>query len=191
VTPTAAIDLPRAGSWAVLPWLAFAVAMTAALLGPLAADDLVYGRTRFSIWATLLLATPALILVVLRAARRPFGPVWRAWWTVAFAGYLVHLWYGFAVMFGADLGATFEAQGTVVATSNFLLALLWAASVAIAWWGRPMPWLHGAASLLFCVSALTSTLVFGRPPSPWFGGALLGGLVAAAVLRLWRSAKIG
>jgi hypothetical protein len=190
VNPTAALDSPRPGS-SVVPGLAFAAAMAAALLGPLASDDLVYDRTRFAIWATLLLATPALILMVLHAGRRPLGHAWRAWWTLALAGYLIHLWYGFGVMLGADLGATFATQGTLVAASNFLLALLWAASVVVAWSGRGALWLHGAASLLFCVSALTSTLVFGRPPSLWFGGAVVCGLAVAAVLRLSHFAKLG
>jgi hypothetical protein len=189
VSTAASSGLPRAGASGSLALLAFAASMATALLGPLASDDLVYNRTRFTIWATLLLAIPAVVRFILAIGRTPPGRAWRAWWTAALGGYLIHLWYGFGVMFAGDLAATFEAQGTVVAAGNFLLAALWLASVAIAWSGRPAVWLHSVATLLFCVSAVASTLVFGRPPSPWFGAALAMGIVAAAGGRLWLRAK--
>jgi hypothetical protein len=189
VSAAASAGLPRAGASGSLALLAFAVSMAVALLGPLASDDLVYNRTRFTIWATLLLAIPAVARFILAIGRMPLGRAWRAWWTAALGGYLIHLWYGFGVMFAGDLAATFEAQGTVVAAGNFLLAALWLASVALAWSGRRAVWLHSIATLLFCVSAVTSTLVFGRPPSPWFGAALAMGIAAAVVGRFWAWAR--
>lgn len=188
---TAAIspELPRAAGPPGLALFAFIVAMAVALLGPLASDDLVYNRTRYAIWATLLLAIPAVVRFILALGRAPPGRAWRAWWTAALCGYLVHLWYGFGVMFAGDLAATFDAQGTLVAGSNFALALLWLASVAVAWSGRRAFWLHAIATLLLCVSAITSTLVFGRPPSPWFGAAFAVGIAAATIGRLWLLAK--
>ena len=189
MSAAASAGLPRATVSGSLALLAFAVSMAVALLGPLASGDLVYNRTRFTIWATLLLAIPAVVRFILAIGRMPPGRTWRAWWTAALGGYLVHLWYGFGVMFTGDLAATFEAQGTVVAAGNFLLAILWLASVALAWSGRPAFWLHAVATLLFCVSAVTSTLVFGRPPSPWFGAALAIGIAVAAVGRFWLWAR--
>jgi hypothetical protein len=185
VTAVAPPAAPRLAGIPSLALLGFAVAMAMALLGPLATSDLVYNRTRFTIWATVVLAIPAVVLFILAIGRAPPGATWRAWWTAAFGGYLVHLWYGFGVMFAGDLAATFDAQGTLVAGSNFVLALVWLASVACAWSARPAAWLHALATLLFLVSAITSTLVFGRPPSPWFGWALAVGIAGAAIGRLW------
>jgi len=179
---------PRLVAMPSLALFGFALAMAAALLGPLASSDLVYNRTRFTIWATILLAIPAVASFILAIGRASLGPAWRAWWTAALGAYLVHLWYGFGVMFAGDFAATFAAQGTLVAGSNFLLAAVWLASVASAWSALSAPWLHGLATLLFCVSAITSTLLFGRPPSPWFGWALAAGIAAAAIGRLWRRA---
>ena len=163
--------------------LAFTVAMAVALLAPLASADLVHDRTRFTIWATLLLAIPAVVRFVLSIGRTPLNAGWRAWWTAALAGYLVHLWYGFGVMFAADFAATFATQGMLVAGSNFLLVVVWLASAAVAWIGGAAPWLHAAVTLLFCINALTSTLLFGRPPSPLFGGLLAAAIVVAAISR--------
>lgn len=163
--------------------LAFAITMAVALLAPLASADLIHDRTRFTIWATLLLAIPAVVGLVLAIGRAPLGRAWRAWWTAALAGYLVHLWYGFGVMFAGDLAATFAAQGTLVAGSNFVLVVVWLASVLVAWLGGAATWLHAAVTLLFCINALTSTLLFGRPPSPLFGAALAAAIVVAAAVR--------
>src|SRR5262245_42127303 len=52
VTAAAPPAAPRLAGMPSLALLGFAVAMTMALLGPLATSDLVYNRTRFSIWAT-------------------------------------------------------------------------------------------------------------------------------------------
>ncbi len=176
----------------VLPVLAFALGVALALLAPLALGDVAYHRARFTIWATLALATPPLALFILRAGRQPLGAAWRGWWSLALAAYGLHLVYGFGVMLGGSLDAAVALQGTVVVASNFLLAALWGASVALAWAGRKALWLHLAAALSLTISALTSTLLFGRSPSPWIGAALglvlLAALLARAVLH-WRASS--
>jgi hypothetical protein len=166
-------------------FLAFAVVMVAALLGPLASADLVHDRTRFTIWATLLLAIPAVVTFVLTLGRAPPGRAWRAWWTAAFAAYLAHLWFGFGLMFAGDFAKTFDSQGTLVAGGNFALAVLWWASLAVAWSGGRALWLHLLTTLLLAASAITSTLVFGRPHSTWIGALFAASLIAAVIGRLW------
>jgi hypothetical protein len=152
------------GAWA-LPFLAFAIASTVALLGPLAFGDIDYNRTRFTAWATLLLGTPALVLFLARVGYSSLDARWLDWWTAGLAMYLIHLWYGFGVMLAASFTATYDLQGALVATSNFALAGLWLASAIAGWLGRPAIPLHAAATLLFTVSAIISAIVFGRPPS--------------------------
>lgn len=171
-------------AFAVAALPAFAVAAALSLLGPLAGGALDYDRARWTIWASFALAAPALVLFVLAAGRRPPGRIWLAWWSAGLAGYGLHLWQGFGVMLGADWAATVALQGGVVAGANTVLAMLWAASVAVAWTGRPALWLHGTAALLLVVAALTSTILFGRSPSPAVGWALAVLLSAALLARL-------
>jgi hypothetical protein len=162
----------------------FAVALATALLAPLAFGDVIYHRARFTIWAALTLASPAIALAVLRIGRAPLGAAWLAWWTAALAFYLLHIWYGFGVMFAGSWSATAEAQGPGVTVSNFALAALWSASVAAGWLQLGATWLHALATALLVVNATTSTLLFGRPPSPLIGGAFAAVIAAAALVRV-------
>lgn len=168
----------------VPPLLAAALATALALLGPLAGASLDYDRARWTIWASFALAAPALVLWILACGRRPLGRTWRLWWSAGLAGYGLHLWQGFGVMLAGDWSAAVTLQGDMVAGANALLAVLWAASAGAAWAGRPARWLHGAATVLLIVAALTSTITFGRPPSPAIGWTLAALLAAALVVRL-------
>lgn len=179
------VALHRPSSFA-LPFLAFAIACTLALLGALAFGDIAYNRTRFTAWATILLTAPALVLFILWIGRRPLRGAWLHWWAVGLAMYLIHLWYGFGVMLKASFPVTYALQGSLVATSNFLLAGVWAISVLVAWFGLAIAWIHVAATLLFILSTIGSTVVFGRPPSPWIGAIMIAALGAATLFRLTR-----
>jgi uncharacterized integral membrane protein len=174
----------RDGGSAVWTFLAFAVALSLALLAPLAFGDVLFNRARFSAWGTLLVGTPALFLFVLRLCRMPLGRDWLTWWTAGLAMYLVHLWYGFVLSLGASLRVTYELQGTLVATSNFAVAALWLASVVAGWFAWRAMLLHLTATLLFAVSAITSSLIFGRWPSPLIGAVVAIALAGAVLYRL-------
>ena len=52
-----------------------------------------------------------LFLFVRDFARRELGALWRSYWTLAFAAYAFHLWYGFGVMFRGDWAAVTASQG--------------------------------------------------------------------------------
>lgn len=168
-----------------LPFFAFALACAITLIGPLALGDVEYNRTRFTAWATLLLGAPALTFFVVRAGRIPLGASWLGWWTAGLVMYFIHLWFGFSEMLEASFRATFATQGIIVASSNFLLAGIWFLSVIVAWIGWSAIWLHAFASLLFAASAIGSSLIFGRPPSPLFGMTLVLALTGAVIWRLW------
>lgn len=173
-----------AQSLGAITFAAFAAVTAIAILVPFGLGDPDYNRARMTIWATLLLAVPALVLFILRAGRQQtLGSDWRAWWTAAYLTFLLHLVWGFGVMFDADVGAVLDEQGILVGGSNFLLAGLWGLSVARAWCGASGLWLHTLASLLLTVSALVSTIVFGHGPSPTIGSALLLALLGAGAWR--------
>jgi hypothetical protein len=124
-----------------LPSSAFVCGVAVTILAPAAIGDVDFNRTRLTIWTTLLLACPALVLFVLRAGRIPLGLSWRAWWTAAYLAFVLHLVWGYGIMFRGDAGAVLRVQGTLVGVSNFLLAIIWGVSVLTAWagWRRMAP----------------------------------------------------
>lgn len=176
-----------AGNPSAAALLAFAVLTAVAMLAPLAGAELEYGRARMTIWITLTLATPAIAMFVLRFRAGPLTPAWRSWWSIALAAFLLHLWYGFVVLFGGELHAVLTSQGTLVGSSNFVLAAVWTCSVAAAWL-VPAPrwswWLHALATLLFWVSAVVSTVLFGGPTSKLVGCLFVLALLIAAATRV-------
>jgi hypothetical protein len=173
------------GLGAVVPWFVLSAAIAVAILAPLALGDLDYNRTRLTIWASLLLATPAIALFVAWVGRRELGPAWRDWWTASALLFALHLVWSFGFMFGADLGAVFSVQGVLVATSNFVLAALWGASVIAAWLGLGSLLLHGVATALLVVSGIGSTLVFGHGFSAPVGVAVVLAVLGGLLARWW------
>jgi hypothetical protein len=163
-----------------LPSSAFVCGVAVTILAPAAIGDVDFNRTRLTIWTTLLLACPALVLFVLRAGRIPLGLSWRAWWTAAYLAFVLHLVWGYGIMFRGDAGAVLRVQGTLVGVSNFLLAIIWGVSVLTAWAGWRLLPLHAFATLFFSANALVSTLLFGHGPSPVVGGLVAATLVGAA-----------
>ncbi len=170
------------------PLVAAGLGAAFVVFAPLALGDVMYWRTRISIWVAVALATPA-VTAVIADVLRPLDPrraaAGRVWWTLGLAGYGVHLWYGLGIMMGGSLSTVVALQGWVVGLSNLALAALWGASVIVAWAapGR-FRWLHMAAGVLFIVSTIGSTLVFGRMPSPVVGGIFVTAIAASLLVAL-------
>jgi hypothetical protein len=177
----------RGGS-SVTAFLAFATLVTIAILAPLTSGALEYSRARTTIWITLALAAPAVAIMVRCFRSCPVTPAWRGWWSFGLAAFLLHLWYGFIVVFDADFGAVLTSQGMLVGSSNFVLATVWSCSVAAAWllpvtgWTR---WLHALATALFVLSAVVSTVLFGSLASKLVGCLFVLILLAAAAARVF------
>jgi hypothetical protein len=95
----------------------------------------------YSVWLSIALAAPALLLFGLYDLRHaPAGVYnyWRLFWGFAFLAYLIHFYYAFVVFFDADVHQVADRQTWPVAISNFVVTALWAASAALAWaGGRP------------------------------------------------------
>jgi hypothetical protein len=96
---------------------------------------------------------------------------WAQWWLAGLIAYLVHLWFGFGIIFEWSLSAVFESQTTIVAAANFGLLALWILSAALALLRRGSIWIHIATTGLFAATTLFSTLP--RLGTPAFAGGVL------------------
>ncbi len=168
-------------------FLVFALLLAASLLGGLATEDVEFGRTRHTLWATLVLLMPAAALYILGR------PAWRSWWGWSYAAYLGHFWYGFVEGFGGDVGAVYDQQGGLVATTNFVLTALWGVSVVLAWREqapRGAAWIHPAAMVLTLVSAFVSTVVLTEGIALALGVVLTLVVLVAIAIRFARPRQI-
>ena len=108
---------------------------------------------------------------------------WRVWWTWGLVAYVAHLYWGFGLVFEWDIATVYAAQGSFVASANFGLLILWGLSVLLAYAGLSAKWLHGITALVFAVSTLVASIVFGRDISPIGGGIILVVWIVALYLR--------
>jgi hypothetical protein len=163
----------------------FALMLAASILVAVLQPAVAYARTRFLIWTAVVLATPALAEYVLSFGRRPLSNYWRLFWSLGCITYLVHLYYGYAILFRGDIDAVFASQGTVVAVSNFAGTGLWSLDALLSWITRQRPvWILGvrfAAHLLLFVSFFWSAVIFHTGVVRWLGLTMTL-IVAGAIL---------
>lgn len=142
-----------------------------------------YGRAILTIWPCLALG----VLSVAVALVRGIGETDRSWfpyWVAGFVAYLVHLFFGFGLIYGASISATFAGQGLVAAAGNFGLFALWGLSLGFEVMGRGSKQLHFAALSLFAASTLGSTLLADRVATQIGGGAIICLWFAAIYVRV-------
>lgn len=174
------IDDPRRPTLAQLAWVfaPFGLLVAFAVFSSIATTTVDYARAQRFIWASMLLAAPAIALYVLKARRAPLPNLWRLAWTASFLAYLAHFYYGFGVLFRGDFAAVFASQGTAVAASNFAVTVLWGLDALLSWITRRSPaaitWFRAFVHLLVFVSIVVSSVVFVKTTT-----SLLLGLVVA------------
>jgi hypothetical protein len=120
-----------------LVYIPFGLLLVAACLAAEASSQPTLRRAVFTIWLTVATATPAMVLAGvydLRTAPWPVYAWWRRLWTFAYAAFVIHLGFGH-VFFEWDLADILKHQGRLVAGSNYLLAALWTAEMALVWCG--------------------------------------------------------
>lgn len=131
-----------------------------------------YGRAKFSIWVTIGLATPAMVLFAWHLGR-PKPPLWLWWWLGAFLAYAVHFYFGFLRMFQGDVDAVFAEQGRPVALLNFALTALWALDILVAWASRRhagiVEALHALTHAAVLAAIFTAAVLFREGVVMWLG----------------------
>lgn len=117
--------------------------------------------TFFTIWASLLLATPALSLFPsIRRSPRAYQ-WWRIFWTSSLLLFSVHFYWATVVIFGNDWQRILHTQRVSAPRLDTFFALWWVLDVALAWkLGSDAWWLraqragvHLLAFLLFFMGA--------------------------------------
>lgn len=115
-----------------LVFVALCLAFVAVIFGAYLEPGPDFGRTKYSIWAALILSAVATASFIANGGRRNAG-LWPWWWTGAFLAYALHFHYAFDRMFDGSLTAVFQQQGTLVALLNLALSLLWLVDVVVLW----------------------------------------------------------
>ncbi|CAN7415211.1 hypothetical protein LJR129_002614 [Acidovorax sp. LjRoot129] len=118
-------------------------------------------RTFFTIWAALVLVTPALVFFVWRRGSALAGSLWRAFWTASLLAFAVHFYWAVVVMFGNDWGRILHTPRVSAPVLDTVFAVWWCIDVLLAWayrgepgWVRVQRWLvHILAFILFFMGA--------------------------------------
>lgn len=89
--------------------------------------------TFFTIWASLLLATPALALFpAIRQSARAFQ-VWRIFWTASLLVFAVHFYWATVVIFGNDWQRILNTPRVSAPRLDTVFAFWWVVDVVLAW----------------------------------------------------------
>jgi hypothetical protein len=165
----------------------FALLMAASVLVAVLQPAVAYARARYLIWAALVLSTPALAEYALSYSRKPLSNYWRLFWSFGCVAYLVHLHYGFWVLFHGDFAAELVSQGTVVAISNWAATGLWSLDALLSWITRQRPsWIlfvRFVTHLLVFVSFFLSAVIFHSGVVRRLGLVMTVTIVAAVAVR--------
>lgn len=143
--------------------LAFGLGIAVVTFGAVVAEDPQDFRARSSAVLALVLATPALTLYARRVFRRPLGPWWASFWIAGALAYLAHFWWAFGLTFGSDVAAVYARQGSLVATSNFIVTALWTVDALLALIGlngRSVAALRLLTHALVLASFATAAVIF-------------------------------
>jgi hypothetical protein len=129
-------------SQVTLAFVAFALLLSAALLGAEATTDLGLSRTMYTIWATTVLVTPALCAFALPGRSQTKANYWLLFWTVAFLAYAVHVYYAVFVEYHGSMAELLEGQGTFPAAINLIFTVWWAFDLVLAWAYADAAWIR-------------------------------------------------
>lgn len=90
-------------------------------------------RTFFTIWASLLLAAPALALLPLAARSEFAARAWRICWTASLLVFVVHFWWAVVVLFGNDWSRVLHTPRVSAPRLDTAFAMWWCVDVVLAW----------------------------------------------------------
>jgi hypothetical protein len=108
--------------------------------GPEPHHTLVYYRVIFTIWATIVLLTPALCFHVFSRSNAP-NSYWRAFWTGSYVAFLAHVYWTVFGTYGGDLHTILQSHGPGTDPEklvehpipDFILTAWWGFDVLLAW----------------------------------------------------------
>lgn len=156
-------------------YVAFGLAIVAALLGAEVAPSLLRYRALYSLWAAAALAIPALCCYILENGSRKRRSYWLLFWTFSFFVFLIHLAYA-------------AASRSRFPWIELLLAAAWVLDLVFAWSASPRPgWERtGRITVLAAVIAWFTWATLGHREDGPMALRLGIALPAAALICLWR-----
>jgi hypothetical protein len=180
----------------------FALLLSAALMVPEAPqiiehhrafyniEALVYYRTIYSIWLTMVFLIFAEVLFFWPGDSPQRRNYWLLCWTFGFLAFAVHFYYTIGIVFHGSLREVYAKQGVVIATSNLLDFAWWGFDLVLAWFVKSeAKWIrvqrilaHIYIPLTFFVSAVVIKHGFVRG----LGILMTVAIVGTLVLRLLR-----
>ncbi len=160
--------------------------------------SVVHYRVVFTIWATVVLLTPALCFHVFSRSDAP-NSYWRAFWTFSYLALLAHLYWAVFGTFHGDMHAIFHSQEGVATDPekvvdhpgpDFFLAAWWGLDVVLSWLvSDNLKWVRvqrGAVHVLAFVMFFGATVLAPKAGIVSHGLGILMALAVtgAVVLRL-------
>lgn len=152
--------------------------------------------TFFTIWASLLLATPALALFPsIRQSARVYQ-AWRIFWTASLLVFAVHFYWATVVIFGNDWQRILNTPRVSAPRLDTVFALWWVVDVVLAWTTRTEAvWLrlqrlgvHLLAFVLFFMGAAREGELAASRALGWFMAVVVtAGIIAWLVRRRART----
>ncbi len=120
-------------------------------------------QAAYTAWVALVLTIPAMAKVWTRKRSMADWYIWRLFWTIGFAAFLVHMIWSMGVFFGGDIGWM---------TTSSRVSAFWPGIIFLFWWGTDvvLAWrcadtglitiqrglLHGVAFILFVGGSLVT-----------------------------------
>jgi hypothetical protein len=156
--------------------------------GPLI-DNLLYYRTIFTIWVTILLLTPALCFHVFSRADGP-NTYWRAFWTFSYLAFLTHLYWTIVATYHLNWYLIFHSQArtgvdprTVVEHPgpDLFFAAWWGLDVLLAWLVSDHKWVRVQRGAVHLVAFIVFFSAFTLAAKASIVANLLGIVMALAV----------
>ncbi len=176
-----------------LSFAPFAILLGGAIIASVTAPDVLYARTQWAFRVAMLLAAPALVVLVYSFGREPLGTLWRLWWTFGFLAVAVHVSFA---LFGMDSGKPASLPQTMDETGAILVMIvlaLWALDVVLAWTvSRSEAFPVRLIRLLAAIGVVAATLyaTFNRTGMIYsLGVALIVILAGALLARLVTSSR--
>ena len=167
-------------------YVPFGILITLALMAAEMAQNLVHQRMVYSIWVALLFLIPAICLYLLPGVSSRKIHYWLLFWTFSFASYFVYFYYSVFVFYGS-IGAVYEGQGALIASSNFLVTLWWMFDLLLAWFSSSeSKWIRiqrtGAHIYITLTFFMSSVILVGGPVSRALGMILAASVVICLIL---------
>jgi len=143
--------------------------------------------TFFTIWASLLLATPALALFPTIRQSACVYQTWRIFWTASLLVFAVHFYWATVVIFGNDWQRILNTPRVSAPRLDTVFALWWVVDVVLAWTTRTEAvWLrlqrlgvHLLAFVLFFMGAAREGELAASRALGWFMAVVVAaGLIA-------------